>query len=86
MDIVWVHQGGDLIFLPLGTKDQPLYLGKIFALPPFLGTERNVFVCFCDLLWRSPAGGAVLSISHSFALDVVQAGPVCQISEAAQDT
>ena len=64
-------------------QHQPLLLRQLFAPPPAVRPERHMAVRLLNLPLCRPAGCAVLPVTHSFTLDIVQGvvlGKKCQPS------
>ena len=51
IDVIAVHQGGDLLPPANTVQDQPLLCREIFALPPLLNLERDMGIGLPDLLY-----------------------------------
>ena len=81
VDIVAIHQCCNMIFPAKTAQHQALLSRQMFSLPPEFWLEGYMAICFLNLPLRRPAGGAVLPVTHSFALDIVQGvvlGEKCQ--------
>ena len=72
MDVIAVHQCGELLWLPLATEDQSLLRGEILSFAPLSDLEGYMGIGLPDFLVGGPSGCAVLPIAHSAGFDIAK--------------
>ena len=72
MDVIAVHQCGELLRLPLATEDQSLLRGEILSFAPLSDLEGHMGIGLPDFLVGGPSGCAVLPIAHSAGFDIAE--------------
>ena len=85
VDIVAVHQSGELALLALAPQHQSLLRGQVLAAAPFLDLKRDMGIGLPDLFGCSPSRGAVLAVADRFGFDPAQGVVVGQARQTADD-
>ena len=85
VDIVAVHQSGELSLLALAPQYQPLLRGQVLAAAPFLDLKRDMGIGLPDLFGCGPSCGAVLAVADRFGFDPAQGIVVGQGGQTADD-
>ena len=84
VDVIAVHQCGELLWLPLATEDQSLLRGEILSFAPLSDLEGYMGIGLPDFLVGSPSGCAVLPITDCFGFNAVQVIDVRQQGDSTQ--
>ena len=72
VNVIAVHQCGELLRLPLATEDQSLLRGEILSFALLSDLEGHMGIGLPDFLVGGPSGCTMLPIAHSAGFDIAK--------------